>query len=107
MFCSTPDVQLEKNDYSSQAITASSSGHDSKHPSTDFSEKTLSENDPADDEPVNTDPEEAPPPRREVEPPPDGGYGWVCVLCVFLVDAHTWGISSVGFSWPSDNGLFC
>jgi hypothetical protein len=29
------------------------------------------------------------------------------VLCVFLVNAHTWGINSVGFSWPSDNGLIC
>jgi hypothetical protein len=25
------------------------------------------------------------------------------VLCVFLVNAHTWGINSVGFSWASDN----
>lgn len=24
--------------------------------------------------------------------PPDGGYGWVCVLCCFLINAHTWGI---------------
>lgn len=27
--------------------------------------------------------------------PPDGGYGWVCVACVFLINAHTWGINSV------------
>lgn len=27
--------------------------------------------------------------------PPDGGYGWVCTACVFLVNAHTWGINSV------------
>lgn len=27
--------------------------------------------------------------------PPDGGYGWVCVVCVFLINAHTWGVNSV------------
>lgn len=26
--------------------------------------------------------------------PPDGGYGWVCVLCNALINAHTWGINS-------------
>ena len=26
--------------------------------------------------------------------PPDGGYGWVCVACNFLINAHTWGINS-------------
>lgn len=54
----------------------------------------------ADNEPVNvnTDAEQAQiPDRKEVEPPPDGGYGWVCVLGVFLVNAHTWGINSVRF----------
>ncbi|KAI9850045.1 MAG: hypothetical protein M1838_006160 [Thelocarpon superellum] len=25
---------------------------------------------------------------------PDGGYGWVCVACCFLIDAHSWGINS-------------
>ena len=29
--------------------------------------------------------------------PPDGGYGWVCTLSVFLIHAHTWGINSVRF----------
>lgn len=29
--------------------------------------------------------------------PPDGGYGWICVGCVFLINAHTWGINSVKF----------
>lgn len=27
---------------------------------------------------------------------PDGGYGWVCVLCVFGINVCTWGVSSVG-----------
>ncbi|KAJ5280977.1 hypothetical protein N7478_006349 [Penicillium angulare] len=26
--------------------------------------------------------------------PPDGGYGWVCIACVFWINAHTWGINS-------------
>lgn len=25
---------------------------------------------------------------------PDGGYGWVVTACVFLVNAHTWGVNS-------------
>ena len=24
-------------------------------------------------------------------PPPNGGYGWVCVACTFFINAHTWG----------------
>lgn len=31
---------------------------------------------------------------RSRRPPPDGGYGWVCTLCVFLINAHTWGTNS-------------
>ena len=27
---------------------------------------------------------------------PNGGYGWVCVACCFVINAHTWGINSVG-----------
>lgn len=36
---------------------------------------------------------------------PNGGYGWVCVICAFLINMHTWGISFVSqsfvmpFSW--------
>lgn len=26
---------------------------------------------------------------------PDGGYGWVCVACVFFINACTWGIAAV------------
>ena len=29
---------------------------------------------------------------------PDGGYGWVCIACVFWINAHTWGINSVSQS---------
>ncbi|KAE8372167.1 major facilitator superfamily domain-containing protein [Aspergillus bertholletiae] len=25
---------------------------------------------------------------------PEGGYGWVCVVCTFLINAHSWGINS-------------
>ena len=37
-------------------------------------------------------------PRADAKPvdvPPDGGYGWVCVGCCFLMNAHTWGVNSV------------
>ena len=27
--------------------------------------------------------------------PPDGGCGWICTLCVLLINAHTWGVNSV------------
>lgn len=26
---------------------------------------------------------------------PDGGYGWICVLCQLLITANTWGINGV------------
>lgn len=35
------------------------------------------------------------PAKEEVDVPPDGGYGWICVACVFWINAHTWGINSV------------
>ncbi|KAB8291247.1 hypothetical protein EYC80_009934 [Monilinia laxa] len=31
---------------------------------------------------------------KPVDVPPDGGYGWICVACVFLINAHTWGVNS-------------
>lgn len=37
-------------------------------------------------------PHTSPPPLQS--PPPDGGYGWVCVVAVFFINAHTWGINS-------------
>lgn len=33
-----------------------------------------------------------------VPPPPDGGYGWVCVLACSLVNGFTWGVVSVSSS---------
>ena len=35
--------------------------------------------------------------------PPNGGYGWVCVVSVFLINAHTWGLNFV--SWPLPSSL--
>jgi hypothetical protein len=37
--------------------------------------------------------------------PPDGGYGWVCVACNFMINGHTWGLNStygvfLGASYP-------
>jgi len=37
---------------------------------------------------------ESAPIQQEVDIPPDGGYGWICVGCVFLINAHTWGVNS-------------
>lgn len=25
----------------------------------------------------------------------EGGYGWVCVACTAIINAHTWGINAV------------
>lgn len=41
---------------------------------------------------VKTAPTQPLPPTDQI---PDGGYGWVCVICIFLNNAHHWGIASV------------
>lgn len=58
-----------------------SSGRETERPADQVDETLPNETDP--DEKYN----------RDV--PPDGGYGWVCVACVFWINAHTWGINSV------------
>ncbi|KAH7095505.1 major facilitator superfamily domain-containing protein [Paraphoma chrysanthemicola] len=32
--------------------------------------------------------------RKEVDVPPNGGYGWVCVAACATINAHTWGLNS-------------
>ncbi|KAI6708459.1 hypothetical protein JHW43_009025 [Diplocarpon mali] len=39
-------------------------------------------------------PHQDPPPDVPPDVPPDGGYGWLVVAGVALVNAHTWGINS-------------
>ncbi|KAJ5119165.1 major facilitator superfamily domain-containing protein [Penicillium atrosanguineum] len=34
------------------------------------------------------------PAEESMKPLPEGGYGWVCVASVFLINAHTWGVNS-------------
>lgn len=33
------------------------------------------------------------------------GYGWVCVVCTFLMNAHTWGINAVRLPVAFFHGL--
>lgn len=35
------------------------------------------------------------PTEQNVDPPPDGGYGWVCVAACFTINCFTWGVVSV------------
>ena len=38
--------------------------------------------------------------KKPEDIPPDGGYGWVCVVCACLINANTWGVNSVSSSSP-------
>ncbi|KAG8626094.1 hypothetical protein KVT40_006495 [Elsinoe batatas] len=69
-------------------------------------------NDPHDcsGETPHTGPAHAPPPPpNHVDTPPNGGYGWLCTLCVALINAHTWGINSsygVFLSYYLNNNIY-
>ena len=39
----------------------------------------------------------------EVDPSQDGPYSWVCVVCVFLINMHTFGINGVSLLVVSGN----
>lgn len=49
--------------------------------------------DHADQQPASKDPQTSTTPP-EPEPAPNGGYGWVCTICVGTINAHTWGLNS-------------
>lgn len=57
--------------------------------------RRLDENLPVEDAGHYTDDPERVEASKPVDVPPDGGYGWVCVACVFLINGHTWGVNSV------------
>lgn len=39
----------------------------------------------------------------EVDPSQDGTYSWFCVVCVFLINMHTFGINGVSLLIISGN----
>lgn len=46
---------------------------------------------------------------KEVDQPPDGGYGWVCAVAGATVNAHSWGFNSayaVFLAYYLDHGTF-
>ncbi|KAJ8129060.1 hypothetical protein O1611_g4569 [Lasiodiplodia mahajangana] len=49
------------------------------------------------------------PNRDTIQAPPDGGYGWFCVLAQFLINGFTWGVAasySVYLGYYLSNDLF-
>ena len=46
-------------------------------------------------------------PNVVADPPPDGGYGWICVASVFIINGFTWGVTAVRFPpEPMLDGIF-
>ncbi|KAL4889891.1 MFS general substrate transporter [Aspergillus ambiguus] len=44
-----------------------------------------------------SEPDEASPNPNNIDAediPPNGGYGWVCTFCSFMINVHTWGVNS-------------
>jgi hypothetical protein len=75
--------------------SVSSNSHDDQ----DLNVSPVSENKTV----VDVESEKTPSPDSKVEDvPPDGGYGWVCVACCALINAHTWGVNSVNL-WHTQN----
>ena len=61
-----------------------------------MAEKTSEEHGPSFDLPHSeaqeSQPSSPPPPTSDAQP--NGGYGWVCVACCFLINSCTWGVNS-------------
>ncbi|KAJ4355170.1 hypothetical protein N0V95_003193 [Ascochyta clinopodiicola] len=69
-----------------------------KHPSTQKLATAIEKDNsasPSDTEPTSeTENKDSSGPDQDAAPPPNGGYGWVCTVCVALINAHTWGLNS-------------
>lgn len=60
------------------------------------------------DDNTNTEVEKQPPPPSQ-DDCPNGGYGWVCIACCFMINAHTWGLNSafaVFLGYYLDNNVY-
>ena len=42
------------------------------------------------------------PAHTDAEHPPDGGYGWICLIACFNINCFTWGVVAVRPTKPTD-----